>query len=253
MTLGYDRRGAGEPLVLIHPLGGDRHVWTPVLDWLAAERDVVAVDLPGFGSSAPLSNGAVPHPAALASVVSDFARALGIERPHVAGNSLGGWVALELALSGAARSVTTIAAAGLWSGPLRPRRPVAHRLARALTPLLPLLLGTRAGRRLALMTTVAHPDRVPRAEALRLVRAYGAAPGFADVSRAMRAGRFEGLERIRVPVTLAWADHDRIVSRPKHLPQSVHSELLKGCGHVPMWDDPEQVAGLLLRGSSRRD
>jgi len=253
MTLGFDRRGSGEPLVLIHPLGGDRHVWSPVLDLLARERDVVAVDLPGFGTSASLSNGAVPHPAVLAAAVADFAGGLGIERPHVAGNSLGGWVALELALSGRARSVTTIAAAGLWSRPLAPKRGVAHELARIATPLLPLLLRTRAGRRLALMTTVAHPERVPRADALRLVRAYGAAAGFADVNRAMRAGRFEGLERIDVPITLAWSDRDRIVSRPKRLPQNARVEVLEGCGHVPMWDDPRQVADLLLRGSSPRD
>ena len=250
MALGFDRRGSGEPLVLIHPLGGDRHVWSPVVDMLAAEREVVAPDLPGFGSSASLADGEVPHPAALARVVAGLVRELGIERPHVAGNSLGGWVALELALSGQARSVTTIAAAGLWSRPLAPSRPVAHQLARAATPLLPALLASRAGRRLALMATVAHPERVPRADALRLVRAYGAAPGFVDVNRAMRAGRFEGLKRIPVPVTLAWPDRDRVVKRPAHVPPNVRTVVLRGCGHVPMWDDPEQVAQVLLEGSA---
>jgi pimeloyl-ACP methyl ester carboxylesterase len=95
---------------------------------------------------------------------------------------------------------------------------------------------------------------VPRADALRLVRAYGSgAPGYAGVNRAMRAGRFEGLDRIDVPATLAWADRDRVVRRPAHLPPQVTSVILRGCGHVPMWDDPEQVSGLLLSGSSRRD
>ena len=253
MTLGYDRRGSGEPLVLIHPLGADRHVWSPVMNLLAAERDVVALDLPGFGASAPLADGRVPHPAALAEIVGAFAREMGIERPHVAGNSLGGWVALELALSGAARSVTAIAAAGLWSRPLAPSSAPAHRLVRRAAPFLPALLATRAGRRLALATTVAHPDRVPREDALRLVRAYGAAPGFADVNAAMRAGRFESLDRIAVPVTLAWPDRDRVVRRPRHVPANVRWITLEGCGHVPMWDDPPQVASALLRGSSWRD
>jgi pimeloyl-ACP methyl ester carboxylesterase len=253
MTLGFDRRGSGEPLVLIHPLGGDRHVWSPVMDLLAAERDVVALDLPGFGASAPLSNGSVPHPAALAERVAALARELGIGRPHVAGNSLGGWVALELALAGEARSVTAVAAAGLWSRPLAPSRAPAHRLARAAAPVLPALLATRAGRRLALATTVAHPDRVPRADALRLARAYGGAPGFLDVNAAMRAGRFDGLDRIEVPVTLAWGDRDRVVRRPREVPPNVRSVTLAGCGHVPMWDDPGQVASVLLQGSSWRD
>jgi pimeloyl-ACP methyl ester carboxylesterase len=251
MELGFERRGSGEPLVLVHPLGADRHVWSPVLDRLAAERDVVAPDMPGFGSSAPLANGAVPHPAALAGALAGLVRRLGIERPHVAGNSLGGWVALELALSGAARSVTAIAPAGLWSRPLRPSSAPAHRLARAAAPLVPALLATRAGRRLALAATVAHPDRVPRTDAVRLVRAYGAgSPGFPAVNDAMRASRFEGLERLSVPVTLAWTDHDRVVSRPRRLPPNVRTVTLEGCGHIPMWDDPEQVAAVLLRGSS---
>jgi pimeloyl-ACP methyl ester carboxylesterase len=249
MPLGYDRRGSGEPLVLIHPLGGDRRIWSPVIGLLANQRDVVALDLPGFGSSEPLSNGSVPHPAALAAVVDGLIRDLGIDRPHVAGNSLGGWVALELAAAGRARSVTTISAAGLWRHPLAPKRPVAHQIARALGPLLPALLAVPAVRRLALTTSFAHPERVPREEALRLVRAYGAAPGFADVSRAMRAGRFDGLERIAVPVTLAWGDRDRLVSPPRHVPAGVRTVVLEDCGHVPMWDDPGQVARTLLAGS----
>jgi pimeloyl-ACP methyl ester carboxylesterase len=59
-VLNHVRRGSGEPLVLIHPLGGELVVWEPLLDLLARDRDVIAVDLPGFGGSAPLSNGALP-------------------------------------------------------------------------------------------------------------------------------------------------------------------------------------------------
>jgi pimeloyl-ACP methyl ester carboxylesterase len=65
----------------------------------------------------------------------------------------------------------------------------------------------------------------------------------------MRAGRFEGLERIDVPVTLAWAEHDRLISPPTWLPATVETRVLAGCGHIPMWDDPGRVASLLL-GSS---
>jgi pimeloyl-ACP methyl ester carboxylesterase len=66
----------------------------------------------------------------------------------------------------------------------------------------------------------------------------------------MRAGRFEGIERIRVPVTLAWPQFDRLVGPPRHLPPRVRSVVLRDCGHVPMWDDPEQVAQVLLAGSA---
>ncbi|MGI8622612.1 MAG: alpha/beta fold hydrolase, partial [Solirubrobacteraceae bacterium] len=70
MSLAHDRRGSGPPLVLIHPLGADRHVWRPVLDRVAEQRDAIAIDLPGFGGTPPLSGGGRPDPAALARRVA---------------------------------------------------------------------------------------------------------------------------------------------------------------------------------------
>ena len=124
------------------------------------------------------------------------------------------------------------------------------RLARAAVPVLSLALASEGARRLALAGTMAHPERVPREDAVRLVRSYAAAPGYSEVNAAMRAGRFEGIERIRVPVTLAWPELDRLVGRPRVLPPKVRSVVLRDCGHVPMWDDPEQVAAVLLEGSA---
>lgn len=251
--LGHDRLGAGPALVLLHPLGTDRHVWDPVVGRLAAEREVVTVDLPGFGESPPLDGEPTPDPAALARAVTAFlADDLGLDGWDVAGNSLGGWVALEQALAGRTRSVTAIAPAGLWPEPLMPRRGIARSIARAALPALPALVGSAQGRQLALAASVARPDRVPPQAAVQLVRAYATAPGFDEVNDAMRANRFTGLERIRVPVTLGWPELDRLVARPRHLPAHVTSVVLRGCGHIPMWDDPEQVAELLLEGSAGR-
>jgi pimeloyl-ACP methyl ester carboxylesterase len=252
LTLGYDRLGSGPPLVLLHSLGTDRCVWHPVLDGLARERDVIAVDLPGFGESDPLPAGASPAPRALGAALASFLDDLGVERPHVAGNSLGGWVALEMAVAGAARSVTAIAPAGLWPRALAPKPSIARGVARAATPLLAAVLATARGRRLALGATMAHPERVPPREALRLVRAYAAAPGYDAVNAAMRSGRFDGLDRLRVPVTFGWPDRDRLVARPRALPAAARNVVLRDCGHVPMWDSPEQVAALLLEGSGAR-
>jgi len=249
--LAYDRRGAGATLVLLHPLGADRHVWSPVSDRLAGERDVIAVDLPGFGDSPALDMNGRPTPAALADAVAAFLDGLELaDGYHVAGNSLGGWVALELAAAGRARSVTAIAPAGLWAEPLARKRGLTRILARAADPFLPALTRTAAGRRLALGGTVADPSRVPPLDALRLVRAYATAPGFEAVNAAMRATRFTGLELIRVPVTLAWAERDRLVTRPARIPSTVRNVELPGVGHVPMWDAPDLVASLLLEGSS---
>ena len=97
MAVAHSRAGSGEPLVLVHGLGGSRRIWAPVIDRLEAEREVIAVDLPGFGESAPLADGTPPTAANLAGAVDELVGELGLERPHLAGNSLGGWVALELA------------------------------------------------------------------------------------------------------------------------------------------------------------
>jgi pimeloyl-ACP methyl ester carboxylesterase len=250
-VLNHVRRGSGEPLVLIHPLGGELVVWEPVLERLALERDVIAVDLPGFGASAPLSNGSAPTPQSLAAAVAAFLSELGIERAHVAGNSLGGWVALELAKAGRALSVAGLSTAGFWKRPLGPRQGRdLRRIGRALLPVLPWLMRSERGRRLLLRGSVGYPERVPPEAAARLVRSYVTSSGFEGANAAMRAAVFSGVEEIRVPVTLAWAEHDRLLRRPRETAPGWHTLTLHDCGHIPTWDDPDQVARVLLRASS---
>lgn len=248
MDIAYDRAGSGPPLVLLHPLGADRRVWDPVLGRLSAQREVIALDLPGFGQSPPLAN-VTPTPKALADAVAALCDRLGLPRPHVAGNSLGGWVALELGLAGRAASVAAIAPAGLWPAPLVPKASLAHRLARATLPLATTIVRTGRGRALLLEGTAADPRRIPAADAASLVRAYALAPGFIAVNDAMRAGRFTSLDRIDCPVTLVWPDHDHLVERPQWMPDQIVSVMLRDAGHVPMWDAPERVAELLLAAS----
>jgi pimeloyl-ACP methyl ester carboxylesterase len=230
-------------LVLIHPLGADRHIWDPVLPFL--DGDVRAVDLPGFGAEPPLRDERSVTPRELAEALHER---LGLEAYDVAGISLGGWVALELALAGWARSVTAIAPAGMWAQPLAPKRSTARVAARALGPVLPTLLRTERGKRAALVGTMAHPERVPYAAALRIVRSYADAPGFEAANTGMRAGRFTGLDDITVPLTLAWPEHDRLVGRPRHVPEHAQEFVLHGCGHMPTYDDPEAVARVLRAG-----
>src|SRR5215218_9032011 len=110
MSLAYIRRGSGPTLLLIHGVGFQRQMWEPVLDRLARERDVIAIDLPGFGDSPPLAH--TPSVEALAAAVAEFLDGLGVERPHAAGNSLGGGIALELGRQGRARSVCVLSPAG---------------------------------------------------------------------------------------------------------------------------------------------
>ncbi len=251
MALAYHRVGNGPPLVLLHPLGLDHHVWDPLLEGLCDHRDVIAVDLPGFGQSPALTE--EPTPSALAAAVAAQLASLEIERPHVAGNSLGGWVALELGLRGAVRTVTAVAPAGLWPAPLAPKAAIAQRAARSLLGLVIPAVRTSAGRRLLLSSSVAHPGRIPAAQAAHLIRAYATAPAFKDVNDAMRAGRFEGLERIRCPTTLVWPERDRLIARPPWVPDRIRNVELPGSGHLPMWDAPESLARILIEASGALD
>jgi pimeloyl-ACP methyl ester carboxylesterase len=248
VTLAYDLTGAGSPgpaLVLLHPLGADRRMWDPIVERVSERRQVIALDLPGFGESPPLT-GEVPTPRALAAAVAAQLESIGIARPHIVGNSLGGWVGLELGLSGVAERVTAIAPAGLWPEPLVPKHGIAHRLGRALLPVLGRAAATSGGRSLLLRGAVAHPRRVPAAQAAHLVRAYALATGFTAVNDAMRSSRFEGLERIRCPVTLIWPDHDRLIKRPVWVPDRIDNVVLSDSGHIPVWDAPEALVEIVL-------
>jgi pimeloyl-ACP methyl ester carboxylesterase len=250
VELAYDLTGAGSPgpaLVLLHPLGVDRRMWDSIVGRLGERHPVIALDLPGFGESPPLT-GEAPTPRALAAAVAAHLESIGVTRPHVVGNSLGGWVGLELGLSGFADRVTAIAPAGLWPEPLVPKHGIAHRLGRALLPVLGRLADTSGGRSLLLRGAVAHPRRVPGAQAAHLVRAYALAPGFTAVNDAMRSSRFEGLERIRCPVTLVWPDHDRLIQRPVWVPDRIDNVVLSDSGHIPVWDAPDALIQIMLAG-----
>lgn len=241
--------------MLFHPLGADRGVWEPLLAALASEHDVIAIDMPGFGESAELAPEVPATPDAIAAAAAATLDSLGLGDAHAAGISLGGWVALELGKAGRASSVTAINPAGFWARPLGPRPEVARTAARRLLPLVRPFLATRRGRELAFGGTMAHPERVPPAAAYRLVRAYALSPGFTRANTEMRRSVFSGLHRIAAPVTLAWGDRDRLVGRPRHVSPQIRTVVLTGCGHVPTWDSPEQVADAILSttGSARAD
>src|SRR4051794_34677381 len=112
--LAYERHGAGEPLVLLHGVTHRRQAWYPVLDELAEQREVILVDLPGHGQSPPFVLDGLSVKDALRRDFEGFLDHLGLERPHLAGSSLGGLVALRAAVPGRARSVPALSPAGFW-------------------------------------------------------------------------------------------------------------------------------------------
>jgi pimeloyl-ACP methyl ester carboxylesterase len=247
--------GTREPLLLIHGLGASASVWDPVVPLLSGEREVIALDLPGFGAAASLPPGVEPTAAAMAGALRDQLAARGIERPHVAGNSLGAWVGLELGRMGAARSVTCLSPAGLWRAPIGPRKGTARVWARRLRPLVVAGLLIPQVRCRALSTFSAKPKNVPAAAGRELVLGWIDSDGYDGANKAMREHVFAPAgypPPSEVPVTIAWAEEDQLVGppRPECRPTGAKFLVLPGVGHTPMWDDPELVARTILDGTT---
>jgi pimeloyl-ACP methyl ester carboxylesterase len=259
MGLAYERMGSGPTLVLLHGVGHRRQAWGAVLDRLTPHRDVIVADLPGHGESPPLEEGK-PALEAMLGAVTALLDDLGLERPHVAGNSLGGRLALEAAVAGRAASATGLSPAGFWRNEreatmARATFKVMEAAGGRLQRYAPALSRHTAGRALLYGVTVSRPSRVPAEQAAGDMAAF---LGAHDALKAILAelGPFTGQVPAGVPVTIAWGTKDRLLRPPQvlvakaRLPQA-RIRPLPGCGHVPMTDDPALVADVLLQGSGR--
>ncbi|MGW1503068.1 alpha/beta fold hydrolase [Streptomyces mirabilis] len=258
VTMSYARVGTGEPLLLLHGIGHHRQAWDPVVHILATEREVIAVDLPGFGESPALPDGLRHDLGTVVPTLGGLCEALEIERPHVAGNSLGGLLALELGREKLVRSVTAISPAGFWSpverryafGVLLAMRQGARRLP---LPVIERLSRSAAGRAALTSTIYARPGRRSPEAVVAETLALAHAEGFADTLRAGTTVQFTD-DIPGLPVTVAWGTRDRLLVRrqgirAKHIIPRARLVRLPGCGHVPMNDDPALVARVILDGS----
>jgi pimeloyl-ACP methyl ester carboxylesterase len=260
MGLAYTRAGSGPPLVLFHGVGHRRQAWDAVMDRLTPHRDVIAVDLPGHGESPPLDVSGRSVLEALADGVIGLLDDLGLDRPHVAGNSLGGLIALEAGLFGRAASVTALSPAGFWRNDLELAYAkaifrVMQALGARLRPVAPRLARSAAGRTVLYAAIVSRPGRMsPRQAEGDMAAFLAAGPALDAILDA--AAPYHGEIPAHVPVTIAWGSKDRLLSPHQALvarQRVPHARFVRlpGCGHVPMTDDPALVARVLLRGSSR--
>ena len=207
--IAVERVGEGEPLFLIHGTGGTRGHWHPVVDALAARRSLLLVDLPGHGES-PSPPSEIPHnPIGYAQMLAAMLDELSIDRAHCAGNSVGGWTALELAKVNRASSVVAIGPAGLWAkqDPWRCTMQLwsQHKMGRIFAPLTPRLMRSAAGRSVLLRGTVAKPRQMPPDAAVEMAVEFARTPDFDAHLASTRRARFRDGQQIDVPVTIAWA------------------------------------------------
>jgi pimeloyl-ACP methyl ester carboxylesterase len=261
MRLHAEEIGNGEPLVLLHGIGSAARAWRPVMPLLAERHHVIAIDLPGFADSAPLPAGREASIPAMAGAVEDELDARGIAGAHLAGNSMGGWVSLELAKGDRALSVTAISPGGL-STPAEQRKALvnlyaSHYLAKSIAPVADGFTRIRPLWRIGGWRMFARPQNLDPVEAAHSIRAFASAAAFRSAERWMTKHEWEGMDAITCAVTVLWGTKDRLLpvrqaTRVKrHIPLAEVIEM-PGLGHVPMSDDPRAIAEAILRGAARQ-
>src|SRR5690349_21063452 len=184
--------------------------------------DLYSCDSPGFGESEPLPAGVEPTIWAYADAFEAFFAEQGLDRPHVAGNSMGGAIVLELARRGAVSSATAVSPAGFWT-PAERRYTQAVLGALAYTPGRIQSAVIRAALtgpgQYVLRVMVKRPGSVPSDELRAMFRNAFASPAFDGALKAFDHYDFvDGHELDDVPVTVAWGDADRILPYKRQAP-----------------------------------
>jgi pimeloyl-ACP methyl ester carboxylesterase len=257
--------GTGPPLLLLHGIGAIWRAWSPVLPYLEPYHEVIVPTLHGHAGGPPLNSEVAPSVQALADGIEDELDRLGLQKVHIAGNSLGGWIGIELARRGRAQSLVLLSPAGAWRSPRRIKvQSVGVRLSLGALARYSSRAEAIAERRLLrwamLAGQVAHPHQVPRESLVTYIHASGQSPVVDPLLRVLHLRPVDPLPADRdYPVRLVWADRDRVLPF-KHFGSPMLERLpgaelirLQGVGHVPMSDDPARVAELILEVTRSAD
>ena len=257
MDLHYVRRGTGKPLLLIHGLGSTHHNWDLIAGELAARREVIAIDLPGHGDSAPLP-GEVSI-STLADAVTGFLRAHDLLGVDAVGSSMGARLVLELVRRGGVLgAVVSLNPGGFWRGWEIPffyhSVRLSAQLVKQLQPVLPALTGNPVGRSLLLAQFSARPWRIPGPVALTELRSFVPAPTFTGLLRNLAYGEVQQgtpAGTVTAPLVIGWGRQDRVclpqqAKRAARKFPDAHLHWFDGCGHFPQLDVPRQATQLIL-------
>ncbi len=255
------RRGGsgGEPLVLLHPFGLCSEVWAPIVPALGEHHTLFPIAIPGHHGSDPLPPDYKHSIERAVDVLEAKLDALGLARAHLVGNSLGGWLAIELARRARASSVVALAPGGGWElGSPEHRRLVRRfQVTRALLwfggPLAMRLTRWAVCRTALLRDAVASPERLTREQARFLLAGPSRCAAYAGVVKAMPTQPpSPPFARIPCPIRLVWGEKDRLLpvkgysERWRRVLPGADWVVLPNVGHVQMYDDPDAVARSIL-------
>ncbi|MDH6247038.1 alpha/beta hydrolase [Mycobacterium sp. OTB74] len=242
------------PLVLFHPLTMSGAVWQETAPLLVANHAVFTPSAIGHPGGPAVQR----RPVTIWDVIDASERYLdeqGLDRPHLAGNSMGGFVALELARRGRAASVCAFSPAGIWSDKLRmqaakkARR--THVLALGIRPVTPVITNSSIGRQVALRDAAVHGNRLSAARAVEIARQNLECTIVDDIFNNTDE-YVKSMDPLPCPITVAWGERDTLLPL-KHYEAIVRETLpgatftvLPDVAHVPMLDHPESVARTIL-------
>lgn len=259
--MNHIRRGAGKPLLLIHGLGGSWKSWQTILDDLAAQREVIALDLPGFGDTPPL-DGPVTIPT-LCDAVTEWIEESDLAGVDAVGSSMGARMVLELARrGGVVGGVVSLDPGGFWT-----RRQVAFffgsinlsvKLVRALQPVMPAITSSAIGRTLLLAQFSAAPWKLSSDVVLDEMKTFAASPSFDELLRNLAWGETQrGAPRgtIKKPLVIGWGRRDYVcfpsqARRARRLFPDAKLHPFDRCGHFPQWDARRETVRLILESLS---
>ena len=264
-NINFLRRGSGSPLLLVHGLGGCAESWCPILNQLSQNRDVIAIDLPGFGSSPPL-DGEVSIPK-LADAVIEFLNTRDLTGVDAVGSSVGATLVLELARRGnILGAVVALSPLGLWRGlekhAFYASAFASMRIVRTLQPALNEIAASRFARAAFFSQLSEHPWRLEPRTVLTEMRSYNNAVSFDELLTSLVYGEPQKgapFGSITSPLVIGWGRQDRI-SFPREAQRALKSfpdaklRWFDHCGHFPHWDAPEESVELILEntGEERR-
>ena len=263
MEMKYLRSGSGKPLLLIHGIGGSAKSWSTIWPALAERRDVIAIDLPGFGDTPRLAGETSMR--TLSDAVTSFIDAQGLRGIDVVGSSMGARLVLELARrGGVVGSVVSLDPGGFWRGWERhaffSSIWLSIRAVRLLQPLMPAISRSKVARTMLLAQFSRRPWALHPAVVLDEMRAYAQATAFDELLHDLAYGeQQEGAPggSIGAPLVIGWGRNDKVcfanqAQRAMALFPDARLHWFERCGHFPHWDAPQATVQLILDNSARQ-
>ncbi len=257
--------GSGSAMLLIHGFSASWGIWKPLLPALEQHHEVLAARLLGHSGGPEYLAGSPATADAMVDALERDMDSAGFARAHLVGNSLGGWLALELAARGRALSTTALSPAGGWNhgGPETKRLARLfrqnHRLLELLGPSGVQMMRRRRFRALALRDVAVRPAELPASLAVELAEAAAACAIYLPLVEQLTSTGFGELAAINSPVQIAWGTEDRILRWPgyaerfRRMTPQARWVQLQGLGHCPMLDDAALTTKTILELSQRVD